>query len=149
MEKKVEAIIWSIALPGFAQLLNRSYVKGILLILIEIVVNVQGNLNTLIVLSFQGYTEEAVQQADYLWIMFYPCLYFFAIWDAYKEAGGDGKPYMAIPFASAAFITTIGVAYSSQAIVGVVIGPIFLPILSSFVGLGIGFGARKIIKTLT
>ncbi|QQK81612.1 hypothetical protein HUG20_17955 [Salicibibacter cibi] len=146
MEKKVEAILWSIALPGFAQLLSRNYVKGILLILIEIIVNVQGNLNTLIVLSFQGHTQEAVQQADYLWIMFYPCLYFFAIWDAYKNAGGDEKPYMAVPFASAAFITTIGVAYSSQAIMGVVVGPIFLPILSSFVGLGLGFATRIIIR---
>ncbi|AXF56350.1 hypothetical protein [Salicibibacter kimchii] len=148
MEKKVEAILWSIALPGFAQLLNRNYVKGILLIAIELIVNVMGNLNTLIVLSFQGYTQEAVQQADYLWIMFYPCLYFFAIWDAYKDAGGDGKPYMAIPFASAAFITTIGVAYSSQTIMGVTVGPIFLPILSSFVGLALGFAARKIVMSV-
>ncbi|MBB6450241.1 hypothetical protein HNR44_002224 [Geomicrobium halophilum] len=79
MEKKLEAILWGITFPGFAQLLHRSYVKGIAFIVIEILVNVQGNLNTLIVLSFQGYTQEAVQQADYLWIMFYPCLYFFGI----------------------------------------------------------------------
>lgn len=131
MEKKVEAILWSIALPGFAQLISRSFVTGILLIAIELIVNVQGNLNTLIVLSFQGHTQEAVQQADYLWIMFYPCLYFFGIWDAYRNAGGDEKAYMAIPFASAAFITTIGVAYSSHTILGVTFGPIFLPILSS------------------
>ncbi|SDI45990.1 hypothetical protein [Natribacillus halophilus] len=125
--------------------MSKSYVKGITLVLIEILVNVQGNLNTLIVLSFQGQTQAAVQQADYLWIMFYPCLYFFAIWDAYRDVGGDQHAYMFLPFAMTAFITTIGVAYSSLPIFGVVIGPIFLPILSSFIGLAIGFGIRKIL----
>lgn len=29
---KLEAILWNIALPGFAQLLNRKFVKGIIFI---------------------------------------------------------------------------------------------------------------------
>src|SRR5699024_11737374 len=44
---------------------------------LELLVNVQGNLNEIILLSFHGEVEEAIQQADYQWLMFYPCLYFF------------------------------------------------------------------------
>ncbi|WP_059105712.1 hypothetical protein [Shouchella shacheensis] len=145
MEKKVEALLWSIALPGFAQLLSRSYVKGVLFIGLEILINVQANLNTAIVLSFQGLTREAVQQTNYLWLMFYPCLYLFVIWDAYKDASDPPKAYMFLPFVCSAYITTVGVTYSSKAMMGVVLGPIWLPILSIFLGLAVGFAIRRMV----
>src|SRR5690625_4269564 len=88
--KKVEVIFWSIALPGFGQLLNRKYVKGIVLIVFEIMINVKGNINIVIMKSFLGEMQEAILQADYLWLMFYPCVYLFAIWDAYKDAEEAG-----------------------------------------------------------
>src|SRR5699024_6540294 len=88
VEKPKEILLWSIAFAGFGQLLNRKYVKGILLIVLEFLINVKGNINWVILLSFQGEIQQAIQQADYQWLMFYPCLYFFAIWDAYKDAGG-------------------------------------------------------------
>src|SRR5699024_1922917 len=56
---------------------------------------------------------KAIQQVDYQWIMFYPCIYMFAIWDAYKDAGGGG-PYAFLPFVFAAYFGTIGVIYSSE-----------------------------------
>src|SRR5699024_11039626 len=93
----MEKLLWSIALPGFGQLLNGKYIKGIVFIFLEFLVNVQGNLNKVIFLSFHGEIEQAIQQADYQWIMFYPCLYFFAIWDAFKDAGGGKKPYSFLP----------------------------------------------------
>ncbi len=73
----MEKLLWSIALPGFGQLLNRQYLKGILLIALELLVNVQANFNEVILLSFFGETQEAVQQANYGWLMFYPCLYVY------------------------------------------------------------------------
>lgn len=95
--KKLEVLLWSIALPGFGQLLNRKYMKGFVLIGLEFLVNVMGNFNTIIVLSFNMKIEEAIAQTNYLWLMFYPCLYFFAIWDAYKDAGGGEKPFAYLP----------------------------------------------------
>lgn len=74
--KKLEVLLWSIALPGFGQLLNRKYMKGFVLIGLEFLVNVMGNFNTIIVLSFNMKIEEAIAQTNYLWLMFYPCLYF-------------------------------------------------------------------------
>jgi hypothetical protein len=83
-----EKLLWSIALPGFGQLLNGKYVKGIIFIFLEFLVNFQANFNEVIRLSFHGNIEKAIIQADYHWLMFYPCLYFFAMWDARKDAGG-------------------------------------------------------------
>ena len=136
----MEKLLWSIALPGFGQLLNRQFLKGILFIFLEFLVNVQGNLNKVIFQSFHGEIEQAIQQADYQWIMFYPCLYFFAMWDAYKDAGGGTKPFSYLPFVFGAYFMTVGVIYSSSfRLLGVLPGPIWLPLLSIIPGVFVGF----------
>lgn len=137
--KKLEAILWSIALPGFAQILNRNYIKGFIFVGLEIIINVMGNLNTIIVLSFNLRIEEAVAQTNYLWLMFYPCLYFFAIWDAYRDAGGGEKPFAYLPLVFSAYIVTVGLIFSPYfTISGYLIGPLWLPILSTPIGLAVG-----------
>lgn len=139
-------LLWSIALPGFGQLLNRKFVKGVLLVVLEFAVNVFGNLNQAIVLSFHGEIQEAIQQTNYLWFMFYPCLYLFAIWDAYKDTGGGQKPFAYLPFVFAAYIGTVGVAFSPVLkIFGYLIGPVWLPIISIPIGLIIGALIRWIL----
>lgn len=96
MTGKLEAILWSIALPGFAQLLNRKFLKGIVLIFLEILVNVNSHFNMAILYSFQGNIREAIEATNYQWLMFYPCLYMFAMWDAYKDAKGETSVYCKI-----------------------------------------------------
>jgi len=136
----LEVLLWSIALPGFGQLLNRKYIKGILLVALEFAVNILGNLNTAIVLSFHGQIQEAIHQTNYLWFMFYPCLYFFAIWDAYKDAGGSKTPFAYLPFATSAYIVTLGVIFSPVLkISGYYIGPVWLSIISIPIGVTVGF----------
>lgn len=145
----VEMIFWSVALPGFGQLLNHQFLKAALLILLEFLINVLGNINLAIVHSFQGRIDLAIQVVDYRWIMFYPCLYVFAIWDAYITAKRMAKlpdqPFESIPFAFAAYIITIGVIFSNKPILGVTFGPIFTPIMSLFVGFFLGGILRKIL----
>ncbi|WP_373895265.1 hypothetical protein ACUL41_14490 [Virgibacillus natechei] len=137
--KRLEALLWSIALPGFAQLLNQKYIKGFLLVGLEFLVNVMGNFNRVIVLSFNGQIPEAIEATNYLWLMFYPCLYFFAIWDAYKDAGGGEKPFAYLPLVFSAYFVTIGLIFSAGfTIFGVLIGPMWLPILFLPIGLGVG-----------
>lgn len=137
--RKVEVLLWSIALPGFGQLLNRQYVKGILLVGLEFIVNVMGRINQVILLSFHGKIEAAIQQADYLWLMFYPCLYFFAIWDAYKDAGGGQTPFAYLPFTMSAYVVTIGLIFSPLfTIFGYLLGPMWMFILFTPFGLCIG-----------
>lgn len=137
--RKLEMLLWSIAFPGFGQLLNKKYVKGILLIGLEFIVNVFANFNQIIVLSYHGRIHEAIEQADYQWLMFYPCLYFFSIWDAYKDAGGGKKPYSYMPFVFSAYFVTVGLIFSPKLrLFGVLIGPMWLPILFLPIGIVVG-----------
>src|SRR5699024_8901014 len=140
-------LLWSIALPGFGQLLNRQYFKGFILITLEVIINIKGKINLVIMNSYLGNMEKAINEADILWLMFYPCLYLFAIWDAYRDAGGGKFPYLYIPFVLSAYLGTIGVIYSTRlTILGVLIGPIFLPILCMVIGFIIGHFIRLIIN---
>ncbi len=147
----MEKLLWSIAFPGFGQLLNHKFLKGILLIVLELLVNVQGNLNEIIIFSFQGDIDIAIEQANFQWLMFYPCLYFFAMWDAYKDAGGGKEPYAFLPFVFTAYFVSVGTIYSSKlTLFGVLLGPIWLPILSVLPGLFAGFLLKRILtKKLT
>lgn len=142
---ELEKILWSIALPGFPQLLDGKIAKGVLFIGLEILINVQSNFNTAIMLSFQGNTEKATQLTNYQWLMFYPCLYFFAMWDAYREAMGEKRPLMCMPFAFAAYLVTVGVMYSSTfRIKNVLLGPIWLPMICAPIGLWVGLILMKV-----
>ncbi|MGJ9381845.1 hypothetical protein [Salipaludibacillus sp. CF4.18] len=146
MEKKSEALLWSIALPGFAQLLNKNYVKGFLFIFLEFLVNVQANFNEVIVLSFLGDIQTAIERTNYQWLLFYPCLYFFAMWDAFKDAGGEKEEYSFLPFVFAVYFVTVGLIYSSKVtIFGVLLGALWLPILAMAPGLLVGFLIRIVV----
>jgi len=70
--------------------------------------------------------------------MFYPCVYLFAIWDAYRDAGGR-KPYAFLPFVFSAYFGTIGVVYSS-----LLLGPVWLPIIFLILGAFLGFFVKKL-----
>jgi hypothetical protein len=144
---QIEKLLWSIALPGFAQLLNQKYIKGITFIILEFIVNVESNFNLAIMFSFHGDIITAIEQTNYQWLMFYPCLYFFAMWDAIKDAKGNNPPFSFLPFVFAAYFVTVGIIYSSKIkIFGILLGPVFLPILFTIPGLLTGFLILKIKK---
>lgn len=135
-----EKLFWGIAFPGFAQFLNGKIFKGTVLILLEFVINVQANMNQAIISSFHGDIRTAIAISDYQWLLFYPCVYLFAIWDGYRDAGGGKEPYSFLPFVFSAYFGTIGVIYSpSFAVMDVLFGPIWLGILGMISGVGIGF----------
>jgi hypothetical protein len=71
---KLEAILWSVAFPGFGQLLNGHLLKGIMFILLEFTINVNSLFNQAIMLSFLGKITEAARVVDHQWLMFYPCV---------------------------------------------------------------------------
>lgn len=147
IDKSIEVLLWSIALPGFGQLLNRKYIKAFILISLEVIVNVKGKINIVIMYSYLGDMQKAIDEANFLWLMFYPCLYFFAIWDAYRDAGGGTHPFSYLPFVFAAYFGTLGVIYSVRIkLFGYWIGPVFLPIISMMIGLIVGQMIRWIIR---
>ncbi|MGG0891701.1 hypothetical protein [Cytobacillus horneckiae] len=141
----LEKLLWSIALPGFGQYLNGKVFKGTFFLILEILINVRSNFNEVIIYSFRGDIHCAIEKANYQWLMFYPCLYFFAIWDAYKDSGGGGR-YSFLPFVFSAYFVTIGLIYSANfKIFGVLLGPVWLPMLFVVPGILSGLIIRKII----
>ncbi|HYE09471.1 MAG TPA: hypothetical protein VEF53_04780, partial [Patescibacteria group bacterium] len=69
-----------------------------------------------------------------------------SIWDAYRDGQEEESPLLFLPFATAAYIETVGVIYSKIfRINGVLLGPIFLPMLCIFIGFGIGLIVRFLI----
>lgn len=144
--KALESALWSVAFPGFGQLLNKKYFKGILLMLSEFAININANINSAIIESFYGNIQKSINITNYSWLMFYPCIYLFGIYDAYRDGLDEVPPLIFLPFVLAAYITTISVIYSkSFNIKGIYLGPIFLPILSIFLSLSLGFKIRKIL----
>lgn len=127
---RLEAIMWSIALPGFSQLLLKKYWKGTLFVILEFIINAKSNFNMAIMLSFCGNIQEAINVIDFQWILFYPCLYMFAMWDAYKEVMDTDNEYAFLPFVFCAYFVTVGVFYSTKLkLFGVLFGPVFLPMV--------------------
>lgn len=141
---KIEVLLWSIGLPGFGQLLNGKFLKGLLFVGLEFLINVQSNLNEVILLSFHGNITEVITQTDYGWLMFYPCVYMFAIWDAYKDAGGGTSPYAVLPFVFGAYSGTVGVIFSRD-----ILGAVWLGMVGAFVGIGLGLLIRSFLRKKT
>ena len=142
-----EKLLWSIAFPGFGQLLNGKYLKGIIFISLEFIINVQSKFNHIIYLSFNGEISKAIEHTEYQWLMFYPCIYFYSMWDAYKDAGGGKEPYSYLPFVMSAFFVTVGLMYSAKVkIFGIYLGTVWFPILCVIPGIMVGFLLKKIIR---
>lgn len=117
-------------IPRFGQFLNQKYIKGGIFLFLELLINVQANFNQAIISNFHGNIEASIDQIEYQWLMFYPCLYCFSMWDAYKDAGGRSTPFSAFPFIFASYSVTIGLIFSSTVkIFGMIFGPVFLPML--------------------
>jgi len=140
MTSKTEAILWSIALPGFAQILNKKLLKGFVFIFLEFLINVNSNFNSAIMASYLGEMDKAFEVLNYQWLMFYPCVYMFAMWDAVKDSEQGKMPrYSFLPYVCSAYTVTVGTMYAPIVkFNGISIGPIFFPILSLIPGLGIG-----------
>lgn len=137
---KLEAVLWSMALPGFSQLLRGSYVKGVLFVLLEFMINVFSHFNEAIMYSFLWEIDKAAAIINYQWLMFYPCLYMFAMWDAYRSAMPENEEYSYLPFAIGAYFITVGLMLSKKIrLFGILFGPIFLPMIFLIPGLLIGF----------
>ncbi|MGD6875502.1 hypothetical protein [Bacillus infantis] len=146
---KLEAIFWSIALPGFSQLLTGHYVKGVLFVALEVLINVFSNFNLAIMHSFLWEIDKAAAVLDYQWLMFYPCLYMFAMWDAYKEAMPAQEELSFLPFVFGAYFVTVGLMYSVKLkLFGILFGPVFLPMIFLIPGLVAGFALRALLLFL-
>ncbi|MFZ5633625.1 MAG: hypothetical protein ACOY40_12355 [Bacillota bacterium] len=77
---------WSVALPGLGHLCQGNYVRGLMLMSWEILVNLKANLNLSIMYTFTGRFEKAGEVLDSGWALFYGVIFFFAVFDSYRTA---------------------------------------------------------------
>jgi hypothetical protein len=144
---KLEAVLWNIAFPGFTQLLTGQYIKGVLFVVLEFIMNVNSHFNRAIMLSFLGEIGQAEMVVDYQWLMFYPCIYMFSMWDAYRFAMPPGEKYSYLPFVFGAYFVTVGLMVSPKvSFFEIHPGPIFLPMIFLIPGLLVGQIVKRILK---
>lgn len=78
--------IWlSATFPGFGHIFIGSYIKGFLLIIWEIVINVESKLNLAIMYSFTGRFELAKETLDQRWLLLYVPVFIYALWDSHRS----------------------------------------------------------------
>jgi len=83
-------------------------------------------------------------------MLFYPCVYIFAIWDAYRDAGATTFRYSFLPSVCSAYFGTIGVILSPVfTLFAITFGPIWLGILGMLIGAVIGVGMKWILLVTT
>ncbi|HZG77921.1 MAG TPA: hypothetical protein VEZ72_18865 [Paenibacillus sp.] len=85
---------WSAAFPGFGHLLLSKYVRGYLLFVWEVVVNLNSNLNLAMVYSFHGKIGLAADVLNTRWLLAYIPVYIFGIWDSYRTTVDLNKVYI-------------------------------------------------------
>ncbi|WP_394237454.1 hypothetical protein [Niallia oryzisoli] len=107
--------LFSMLMPGFGQIYNGQFLKGIIFVVIEHLDNIIGNINRAIQLDFNGFHQKALEVVVYDGMMFYPGFYVYAIWDAwYFAKKGADKTKTAIPFVIAGYLGEMGAIYSSR-----------------------------------
>ncbi|GGH87222.1 hypothetical protein JOD43_003830 [Pullulanibacillus pueri] len=145
----IERLMWSIALPGLGQYLNKKYIKGTVFLTLEFLINIKSHFNLIILQSFHGEISNAIHLTNYQWLMFYPCVYFFSIWDAVKDSGGGKNPYAFLPYVCSGYLVTLGLIFSEKwTLFGILLGPVFLPISLVLPGIVIGWAIKQFLNRI-
>lgn len=80
------AAAWSSLLPGFGHIYNMKGVKSIIILGWALAIINFSHVNDGIILTFTGNFLKAREIVDYQWLMFFPSIYIFSIWDSYNDA---------------------------------------------------------------
>ena len=117
------------------------YLIGVLLVALEFIINVKAGLNLSILYSFRGQLQNAIDVTNFQWLLFYPCVYAYSVWQAYNRAteinrgrsqAEEGRVFANTQynglFIGFAMGGTLGVIYICR------IGPIFGGILGGLIG---------------
>jgi len=82
---------WSAMFPGLGFLILGSYVKGFLLIIGAITVNLMAHINQALIYGLTGQITLAKQVLDTRWLLLYAPLQLFAIWSSYQLTVDSNK----------------------------------------------------------
>ncbi len=85
---------WSAAFPGFGHLLLSKYLRGFVLFIWEVVVNMNAHINLAMIYSFQGRIDMAKDVLNTRWMLIYIPVYIFAIWDSHRTTVDLNRVYL-------------------------------------------------------
>jgi hypothetical protein len=85
---------WSAAFPGFGHMLLSKYLRGYVLFMWEVIVNLKAHVNDAMIYSFQGNIHMAKNVLDTRWLIMYIPVYLFGIWDSYRTTVDMNKVYI-------------------------------------------------------
>ncbi|MCM3732780.1 hypothetical protein M3196_14090 [Fictibacillus nanhaiensis] len=85
---------WSCAFPGFGHLLLSKYLRGFVLFIWEVVINLNSHINLAMIYTFQGKIDMAKDVLNTRWLLIYIPVYLFAIWDSYRTTVDINKVYL-------------------------------------------------------
>ncbi|GIM44722.1 hypothetical protein DNHGIG_02710 [Collibacillus ludicampi] len=109
------AALFSMLMPGFGQIYNGQFTKGVFFLIVEHFDNILGKISQAIHLDFNGLHQQAVEAANFEYLLFYPGFYAYCIWDAwyYVKPNAD-KSKTAIPFVIGGFLGEIGAILANR-----------------------------------
>lgn len=85
---------WSAAFPGFGHLLLSKYLRGYVLFIWEVIININSHVNLAMIYSFQGNIDMVKDVLNTRWLLMYIPVYLFAIWDSYRTTIDMNKIYL-------------------------------------------------------
>lgn len=85
---------WSATYPGFGHMLLSKYLRGLVLFIWEVIVNLNANINVGIIYMFQGNFDAVIEVVDTRWVLAYMPVYLFGIWDSYRSTVDLNKIYL-------------------------------------------------------
>jgi len=85
---------WSASFPGFGHLLLNKFLRGYLLLIWEVFINLKAKVNLAMIYSFQGKFELAKEIMNTRWVIMYIPVYLFAIWDSYRTTVDMNNVYI-------------------------------------------------------
>lgn len=112
---RIIAALFTMLMPGFGQIYNRQFIKGVIFVVFEHYDNMVGKINSAIQLDFNGFHQKALDIVIYDGLLFYPGFYAYAIWDAwYYAKEGANKTTTAVPFIFAGFLGEFGAIFATK-----------------------------------
>lgn len=84
-------VFWSAIISGAGHFLNMQLIKGFVLMGWYLVISIKSGMSEAVFYTFVGQFEMARQVVDYQWLLFWPSIHMFNIYEAYSDCVEQNK----------------------------------------------------------
>lgn len=95
MDKRIPwiAAFWSVLFIGIGHIYNHKLLNGFILMGWGIIIAVKTNLPYILIFTLTGQFERINEVINYEWLLFFPSIYFFSIYDSYSSSIGYNQVF--------------------------------------------------------